>query len=135
MKNLPIVAISRILLLAGLLCSTGVMAIDGDMDYTAPYIMVDPDTGQVVTVNPGPRPKAHPDMGEDGPQSGASSTDVPGESTVARGEAMGAVTQGTSTTPAIIALWGALFYVIAGCLLARKTNIHNISTNSRHGNH
>ena len=35
------------------------LAIDGDVVYSAPYIMVDPETGQIVTVNPGPRLKAH----------------------------------------------------------------------------
>ena len=35
------------------------LAIDGDVVYSAPYIMVDPETGQIVTVNPGPKLKAH----------------------------------------------------------------------------
>jgi len=39
------------------------MATDGDVDYSSPYITVDPETGQLVTKNPGPRLKTHtPDM-------------------------------------------------------------------------
>jgi hypothetical protein len=34
-------------------------ATDGDVDYSSPYITVDPKTGQVITVNPGPRLKTH----------------------------------------------------------------------------
>ncbi len=36
-----------------------VFATDGDVVYSAPYIWVNPDTGQIETVNPGPRLKAH----------------------------------------------------------------------------
>jgi hypothetical protein len=36
-----------------------VFAGDGDVDYSAPYITVDPETGQLVTVNPGPQLKSH----------------------------------------------------------------------------
>jgi len=36
-----------------------VSATDGDVVYSAPYIWVNPDTGQIETVNPGPRLKAH----------------------------------------------------------------------------
>lgn len=34
-------------------------ASDGDVDYSAPYITVDPETGELITVNPGPRPVMH----------------------------------------------------------------------------
>ena len=42
------------------LVSEYVSASDGDVDYTAPYITVDPATGQLVTRNPGPHLKSHP---------------------------------------------------------------------------
>lgn len=43
-----------------------VSATDGDVDYSSPYITVDPKTGQLVTRNPGPRLKTHSmDMGSE----------------------------------------------------------------------
>jgi hypothetical protein len=45
------------LVISGLAFS--VSATDGDVVYSAPYIWVNPDTGQIETVNPGPRLKAH----------------------------------------------------------------------------
>jgi hypothetical protein len=39
-----------------------VLATDGDVVYSAPYIWVNPETGQIETVNPGPRLKAHEAM-------------------------------------------------------------------------
>jgi len=45
------------LVISGLAYS--VSATDGDVVYSAPYIWVNPDTGQIETVNPGPRLKAH----------------------------------------------------------------------------
>ena len=39
-----------------------VLATDGDVVYSAPYIWVNPETGQIETVNPGPRLKAHESM-------------------------------------------------------------------------
>ncbi len=43
-----------------LLLSGPVFASDGDVDYSTPYITVDPQTGQLVTKNPGPKLKSHP---------------------------------------------------------------------------
>ena len=34
-------------------------AVDGDVVYSAPYIWVNPETGEIETVNPGPRLKNH----------------------------------------------------------------------------
>ncbi|NNE37311.1 MAG: hypothetical protein HKN08_03315 [Gammaproteobacteria bacterium] len=39
-----------------------VFATDGDVVYSAPYIWVNPETGQIETVNPGPRLKTHEAM-------------------------------------------------------------------------
>ncbi len=55
----------KIAVLAGLLSVTNVLASDGDVDYSAPYITVDPETGQLITVNPGPRLKVHPPVTSD----------------------------------------------------------------------
>jgi len=43
-----------------MLLSAPAVASDGDVDYSTPYITVDPVTGQLVTKNPGPKLKAHP---------------------------------------------------------------------------
>jgi hypothetical protein len=48
-----------IVLLSGMLMVPVVFAVDGDVDYAAPYLWVDPETGQVSTINPGPQPKVH----------------------------------------------------------------------------
>ena len=47
-------------LLVTLVClSSSAYCIDGDVQYTAPYIWVNPETGQIETINPGPQPKKH----------------------------------------------------------------------------
>jgi hypothetical protein len=38
------------------------IATDGDVTYSAPYIWVNPETGQVEMKNPGPQPKTHPNI-------------------------------------------------------------------------
>jgi len=48
-----------IIILAGMLIVPVAFAVDGDVDYAAPYLWVDPETGQVSTVSPGPQPKVH----------------------------------------------------------------------------
>jgi hypothetical protein len=37
----------------------GAVASDGDVNYVSPYITVDPETGKLITVNPGPELKVH----------------------------------------------------------------------------
>jgi hypothetical protein len=49
-------------LLAGMGVTGIAAAGDGDVDYSAPYITVDPETGQLVTRNPGPKLKMHEQM-------------------------------------------------------------------------
>lgn len=51
-------AASLILLLASS-SLTPARAGDGDVDYSAPYITVDPESGKLITVNPGPQLKSH----------------------------------------------------------------------------
>lgn len=51
-----------------------VLASDGDVDYSAPYITVDPETGELVTVNPGPQMKTHDASSGNGNASGANTT-------------------------------------------------------------
>mgnify|MGYP003389218574 CR=1 FL=1 len=34
------------------LCTFNVYAYDGDVDYSAPYVTVDPETGKLVTIDP-----------------------------------------------------------------------------------
>ena len=48
-----------LLVLAGVFKTGTAIAVDGDVDYSAPYLWVDPETGEVSTVNPGPQPKVH----------------------------------------------------------------------------
>lgn len=54
-----------IIILAGMLIVPVVFAVDGDVDYAAPYLWVDPKTGQVSTINPGPQPKVHTETAGD----------------------------------------------------------------------
>jgi hypothetical protein len=90
------------------------LAIDGDVEYSAPYIMVDPETGQIVTVNPGPRLKAH----ETPEEMAAQETTQAG--TTALSAAMSAGTldneelASPDTLPVIIAVLACLLMVVAG---------------------
>ena len=49
----------KVLLIALVCLSSSAYCIDGDLQYSAPYIWVNPETGQIETVNPGPQPKKH----------------------------------------------------------------------------
>lgn len=49
----------QLVVIAGLFAAEVVFAGDGDLNYSAPYITVDPETGQLVTKNPGPHLKMH----------------------------------------------------------------------------
>jgi hypothetical protein len=60
MKKTFFFTASGVLMLA-LGAAQSVSAGDGDVDYSAPYITVDPETGELVTVNPGPQLKMHSD--------------------------------------------------------------------------
>lgn len=53
------VFIFQIAVIAGLLSAGITLASDGDVNYSAPYITVDPETGKLITVNPGPKLKVH----------------------------------------------------------------------------
>ena len=66
------------------LLSGKVLAGDGDVDYSAPYITVDPETGQLVTKNPGPKLKSHP-MDMSSPAE--TKTQVPDNAVVSKPEA------------------------------------------------
>ena len=48
-----------VVLLSGLWPQQQAAAIDGDMVYSAPYVIFNEETGKLETVNPGPRLKAH----------------------------------------------------------------------------
>jgi len=54
--------VNHIVLVALIFSAGVVLAGDGDVDYSAPYITVDPETGQLVTINPGPKLKMHEQM-------------------------------------------------------------------------
>lgn len=62
-----------IMLLSGLWPQQEAAAIDGDMQYSAPYVIFNEETGKLETVNPGPRLKTHEaepaPAGEEGTQS------------------------------------------------------------------
>lgn len=74
-------------ILSAVMWSQQVHATDGDVDYSAPYITVDPETGQLVTRNPGPRLKAHP-MEMPDPSAGQSAmiSAAPSEEAISAGQ-------------------------------------------------
>jgi len=51
--------IYHVVLIVGILSAGAALAADGDVVYSAPYISVDPETGKLVTINPGPQMKMH----------------------------------------------------------------------------
>lgn len=77
---------------------------DGDVDYSAPYITVDPETGKLITVNPGPTMKVHPAPSENG-NAGDATIMAGAQSTIS----------GPSKTPAADAMAGS-GYVIAAAI-------------------
>ncbi|MGY8814290.1 MAG: hypothetical protein ACKVHQ_06180 [Gammaproteobacteria bacterium] len=94
------------------------LAIDGDVVYSAPYIMVDPETGQIVTVNPGPKLKAHEIMvtNED---NGESTVDTSVTATVNNTNNLSQASEPNTTLP-IIAMIACLFMVVTGFVIWKK---------------
>jgi hypothetical protein len=111
----------RVIVLAWYLLPHSTMAIDGDVVYSAPYIMVDPDTGQIVTVNPGPRLKAHEAM-----PTGGVVDDKVAETNVAAGVNV-SVPANQAGQPAtllpITVMYGCLFMVIAGFFIWKSNQL------------
>ena len=91
------------------------LAIDGDVEYSAPYIMVDPETGQIVTVNPGPRLKAHEIMPATNPDS-----DISNNMSVTA-DVNNSATENQASEPStilpVITIFACLFMVITGFLI------------------
>jgi len=90
------------------------LAIDGDVEYSAPYIMVDPETGQIVTVNPGPRLKAH----ETPEAMAAQETTQAGTTALTAAMSAGTLDNeelaSPDTLPVIIAVLACLLMVVTG---------------------
>ncbi len=115
-----IVVVAMQIALSIVLLPGQVMATDGDVDYSSPYITVDPETGQLVTKNPGPRLKTHPQdsssmaqMGEQtvdsSPVAGQPVIDGPGNLSMPENQQMGATSIITIITGAVM-VFGALAF-------------------------
>ena len=105
------------IVVTGLLINYEGLAIDGDVEYSAPYIMVDPETGQIVTVNPGPRLKAH----EAPEEMAAQDTTRAGTAALTAARTTGTLENRTimppDTLPVIIAVLACLFMVVTGSII------------------
>jgi len=110
--------IVRVIILTWCLSIQLSLAIDGDVEYSAPYIMVDPETGQIVTVNPGPKPKAHEVISVNEEPSEIVSIDSVPENTNLTESAK--QFEKTYTTLPIITIYILLFMVIMGFLFKKK---------------
>jgi hypothetical protein len=80
--------------------------------------MVDPETGQIVTVNPGPKLKAHEIMvtNED---NGESTVDTSVTATVNNTNNLSQASEPNTTLP-IIAMIACLFMVVTGFVIWKK---------------
>lgn len=87
---------------------------DGDVDYSAPYITLDPETGELVTVNPGPQLKSHADpRSESSAQTAdADTANVAGESADAGAQGIAGET-GSGLHPAVFGVLGAVVLLSA----------------------
>jgi hypothetical protein len=94
------------------------LAIDGDVVYSAPYIMVDPETGQIVTVNPGPKLKAHEVMVTNEDNSAAADE----ANVTASINVTNDISQASepNTTLPVIAMIACLFMVVTGFVIWKK---------------
>jgi uncharacterized protein YxeA len=111
--------------------TTHVHAYDGDVDYSAPYVTIDPETGKLVTIDPKAQTKTpHATPGNQGATASSSSdnttnpsqttatSQIQTQSTAQQGG--GEESQGTRTTlPILIAL---LIAGIAAAFIYRGKN-------------
>lgn len=106
-----------LIVIAGVLSINDVLAIDGDVEYSAPYIMVDPETGQIVTVNPGPRLKAHETPAELSVQDTAQAGTAALNAARASGTLQNGISTSPDTLPVTIAVLACLFMVVTGFMI------------------
>ncbi|NNE38731.1 MAG: hypothetical protein HKN08_10545, partial [Gammaproteobacteria bacterium] len=92
--------------------------------YSAPYIWVNPETGQIETVNPGPRLKAHEAMASSETAESAATETMASEGAgaqMAEGESAGHAEAHTPIMHPLIVLIGMAAIVAVMVGMARKT--------------
>jgi len=79
-------------LTASVLSTGSVYSYDGDVDYSAPYVTLDPKTGKLVTIDPKQEQAAA--------QQAEASTSTPATDTADSGGSVASISTAASTTPA-----------------------------------
>ena len=100
-------------------------ATDGDVTYSAPYIWVNPETGQIEMKNPGPQPKAHPGMSTESAETPAQMVMAAEEGDAGAGDhasgAEGEAVAHTNPIHPIIVLAGMIATVSVIVVMGRKS--------------
>jgi len=89
-------------LTASVLSTGSVYSYDGDVDYSAPYVTLDPKTGKLVTIDPKQEQAAAQQQQEQHPvaTSADGSTSTPAADTANSGGSVASISTAASTTPA-----------------------------------
>ncbi len=96
-KNVTMFCLAGVLTASAL--STGpVYSYDGDVDYSAPYVTLDPKTGKLITVDPKKDPAAMEQAQHQATVS-ADATATPAADTANSGGSVASISTGASTTP------------------------------------
>jgi len=106
-------------------------ATDGDVTYGAPYLWVNPETGELQTVNPGPQLKTHV-YGLDEESSSGSNPSIAGTAPLSRtvsAEAEGISSDDTGSSNLGVIIAGVVMLLIsAGVILRRNMKASSTST-------
>jgi len=95
---------------------------DGDVTYGAPYLWVNPETGELETVNPGPQLKTHAN-GLDEETSYRSNPTIAGAAPVSKtltAEAEGISSDDTGSSPLGVIIAGVVMLLIAAGVIFRR---------------
>lgn len=105
---------------AGLLSANIAPAYDGDVDYSAPYVTLDPETGKLITVDP----KQQQAAAQAAPQHEGSTTDTAATATAApamnAGPDAGETPASAGTNPVFIAVAAIVLVAVVVAATRRK---------------
>ena len=97
-KNVTMFCLAGVLT-ASVLSAGSVYSYDGDVDYSAPYVTLDPKTGKLITVDPKKDPAAMQQAQHPAAASSDAATSTQAADTVNSGGSVASISTEASTTP------------------------------------
>lgn len=111
-------------LCAGLLSVNIARSYDGDVDYSAPYVTLDPETGKLITVDPKQQPataqQQHSSTDPNAALSTSADTTAAADSTATASDTTAGQSNGSSGNSVIIAIAAIVAVAVVVAIARRK---------------